>query len=86
MHLLALDTCDPSGSVALLRDEVATRIESHSTDEDYSTWLLPAVKRVLAAENVGMAEIDLYAVAAGPGSFTGVRPVGKSTSSPPYLA
>jgi tRNA threonylcarbamoyladenosine biosynthesis protein TsaB len=71
--ILALDTCDPSGSVALLRDGLASRIEVHSTNEDYSTWLLPAVKRVLSAESVEQSEIELYAVAAGPGSFTGVR-------------
>jgi tRNA threonylcarbamoyladenosine biosynthesis protein TsaB len=78
VRILALDTCDSFGSIALLRDEFASRIDVHSTDEDYSTWLLPAVKRVLSAESVAQSEIDLYAVAAGPGSFTGVR-VGLTT-------
>jgi tRNA threonylcarbamoyladenosine biosynthesis protein TsaB len=46
--------------------------------EDYSTWLLPAVGRALKASGLEMASVDGYAVAAGPGSFTGVR-VGLTT-------
>jgi tRNA threonylcarbamoyladenosine biosynthesis protein TsaB len=76
--ILAIDTCDARGSVALLRDSSLLHVEPHSTPEDYSSWLLPAVTRALAAAKLTMAEIDLYAVAAGPGSFTGVR-VGLTT-------
>jgi tRNA threonylcarbamoyladenosine biosynthesis protein TsaB len=76
--ILAIDTCDARGSVALLRDSSLLHVEPHSTPEDYSSWLLPAVTRAFAAAKLTMAEIDLYAVAAGPGSFTGVR-VGLTT-------
>jgi tRNA threonylcarbamoyladenosine biosynthesis protein TsaB len=76
--ILALDTCDPRGSIALLRDEVLLHAETHITAEDYSSWLLPAVTRVLTAAGLRLADIELYAVAAGPGSFTGVR-VGLTT-------
>jgi tRNA threonylcarbamoyladenosine biosynthesis protein TsaB len=76
--ILAIDTCDTRGSVALLRDLSPLHVEPHSSLEDYSSWLLPAVIRALGAAKLTMAEIDLYAVAAGPGSFTGVR-VGLTT-------
>lgn len=76
--ILALDTCDARGSIALLRDSSLLHIEPHSTPEDYSSWLLPAVTRTLIAGNLAMRDIGLYAVAAGPGSFTGVR-VGLTT-------
>jgi tRNA threonylcarbamoyladenosine biosynthesis protein TsaB len=76
--LLALDTCDARGSVAILRDESVLHAEAHTTTEDYSSWLLPAVARVLNAAGLALRDIDLYAVAAGPGSFTGVR-VGLTT-------
>jgi len=76
--LLALDTCDARGSVAILRDESVLHTEPHATAEDYSSWLLPAVTRVLATAGLALQDIDLYAVAAGPGSFTGVR-VGLTT-------
>jgi tRNA threonylcarbamoyladenosine biosynthesis protein TsaB len=76
--ILALDTCDARGGVALLRDASILCTEAHATAEDYSSWLLPAVARTLAAVNLTMRDLDLYAVAAGPGSFTGVR-VGLTT-------
>src|SRR6266852_4022115 len=76
--ILALDTSDARGGVALLRDASVLHTEPHTTAEDYSSWLLPAVARTLTAVNLTMPEVDLYAVAAGPGSFTGVR-VGLTT-------
>ncbi len=78
MLILALDTCDVRGSVALLRSDTVLQIESHHTDEDYSSWLLPAVGRVLTATRVELREVEVFAAAAGPGSFTGVR-VGLTT-------
>jgi tRNA threonylcarbamoyladenosine biosynthesis protein TsaB len=76
--VLAIDTCDSRGGVVLLRREEIVGISVHETAEDYSSWLLPAVARVLEKAEVGMAEVDGYGVAAGPGSFTGVR-VGLTT-------
>ena len=71
--ILALDTCDARGGVTLLRDGSVLHTEQHAIAEDYSSWLLPAVTRALTAIGFTMREVDLYAVAAGPGSFTGVR-------------
>jgi tRNA threonylcarbamoyladenosine biosynthesis protein TsaB len=71
--ILALDTSDLRGSVALLREEAVLETEFHNTTEDYSSWLLPAVSRVLAAAGVELRQVEVFAAAAGPGSFTGVR-------------
>jgi tRNA threonylcarbamoyladenosine biosynthesis protein TsaB len=76
--VLAIDTCDSRGSVAVLRDGDLLRSAAHESLEDYSSWLLPAVGKVLLNAGLRMAEVDAYAVAAGPGSFTGVR-VGLTT-------
>ena len=76
--ILALDTCDARGGVALLRDRSLLHSEAHATAEDYSSWFLPAVSRALAAVKLTMRDVDLYAVPTGPGSFTGVR-VGLTT-------
>lgn len=78
MLILALDTCDAHGSIALLRDYSVLQTESHDTAEDYSSWLLPAVGRVLEAASSELDQVDVFAAAAGPGSFTGVR-VGLTT-------
>jgi len=52
---------------------MALAMASHQTEEDYSSWLLPAVSEVLKKAGVRMAEVDAFGVASGPGSFTGSR-------------
>jgi len=71
--ILAIDTCDSHGSVALLdgRDVLSTAV--HEDGEDYSSWLLPAVDRVLLSAGRKLSSVEIYAAAAGPGSFTGIR-------------
>jgi len=76
--VLAIDTCDSRGSLAVLRGDAVLQIVAHDSAEDYSSWLLPAAGRALKASGVEMGGVDGYAVAAGPGSFTGVR-VGLTT-------
>ncbi len=71
--MLAIDTCDSRGSVALLRDAATLKVVAHESQEDYSTWLLPAVREGLAGCGLRIEDVDAYAAAAGPGSFTGVR-------------
>lgn len=73
MLLLALDTCDSNGSIAVLRDETVLESLAHSSGEDYSSWLLPAVQGILEKAGTELKNLDFFAVAAGPGSFTGVR-------------
>ena len=62
----------------MLRDDSVLQVVVHDSAEDYSSWLLPAAGRALKASGVEMRSVDGYAVAAGPGSFTGVR-VGLTT-------
>jgi tRNA threonylcarbamoyladenosine biosynthesis protein TsaB len=76
--VLAIDTCDSQGSVAVLRDDALLQVAAHDSMEDYSVWLLPAVAQVLGRAGLRMGDVDAYAVACGPGSFTGVR-VGLTT-------
>ena len=78
MIVLAIDTCDSRGSVAALRDEAILKVVAHESQEDYSSWLLPAVRECLAGSGLQMELVDAYAAAAGPGFFTGVR-VGLAT-------
>lgn len=73
MILLALDTCDSRGSVAVLRDDEVLKANPHEGTEDYSSWVLPTVEKVLKASGLSIRDIDVFAVASGPGSFTGVR-------------
>jgi len=71
--VLAIDTCDSKGSVAALRDDAVLKVVAHESQEDYSSWLLPAVRECLEGSGLQKEGVDAYAPAAGPGSFTGVR-------------
>jgi tRNA threonylcarbamoyladenosine biosynthesis protein TsaB len=75
---LAIDTCEPRGSVAIRRNGSLVSICKHEDGSDYSEWLLPSVDRVLAEGATSLDRVNLLAVATGPGSFTGLR-VGLTT-------
>jgi tRNA threonylcarbamoyladenosine biosynthesis protein TsaB len=72
LHILALDTCTETCSVALtINGDVYARIED--APREHSQRLLPMVDAVLAEAKVTLADIDLIAYGRGPGSFTGIR-------------
>jgi tRNA threonylcarbamoyladenosine biosynthesis protein TsaB len=74
--LLGIDTCGPSGSVALglLRGqtvEILGQIELEG--RSYSATLVAAVGELLARACIGVKELGAIVAVNGPGSFTGVR-------------
>jgi tRNA threonylcarbamoyladenosine biosynthesis protein TsaB len=73
MIVLAIDTCEARGSVAVLKDNATLQVVPHAVSEEYSSWLLPAVDSALEFAEITLGEVDLFAAASGPGSFTGVR-------------
>jgi tRNA threonylcarbamoyladenosine biosynthesis protein TsaB len=78
MHLLAIDTTTRRASVALLQDDEVRGEIRLLEDGGHSPTVLPAVEMLLNAAGRRPVDVDAYAVAVGPGSFTGVR-VGIST-------
>ena len=70
---LALDTSSPSGSLAVLRDEKVVGVVSTATGEVYSSRMFRELEFLLGELSLRMDEFELFAVAAGPGSFTGLR-------------
>jgi len=77
--LLSLDTCDSRGSLALLDESRVFGEISHIERAEFSSWLIPAVDKLLTEHGVSHSDLAGYAVASGPGSFTGVR-VGLTTA------
>ena len=73
MLILALDTSSPSGSLAVLRDEKVIGVVSTATGEVYSSRMFRELEFLLSELSLRMDEFDLFSVAAGPGSFTGLR-------------
>jgi tRNA threonylcarbamoyladenosine biosynthesis protein TsaB len=73
MLIFALDTSTPAGSSALLRDAAVLAQSVTTPDEPYSPNLLRQAISLLDSECISLEQIDLFAVCAGPGSFTGLR-------------
>jgi tRNA threonylcarbamoyladenosine biosynthesis protein TsaB len=73
LNILAIDTSDARGSVAVRSNGQSTQVLQHQSTEDYSSWLLPAVDTVLSNIGGSLANANLLAVSTGPGSFTGLR-------------
>jgi tRNA threonylcarbamoyladenosine biosynthesis protein TsaB len=71
--ILALDTTSQHGSLALRRDGATlAELALHSGD-GYADLLFQALTDLLRNAGVRLSEIDCFAAASGPGSFTGVR-------------
>ena len=73
MLILAIDTTTPSGSVALLENEALLGEANDESAATHSARLLRSVEFLLGAHGRDVRDIDAFAVAAGPGSFTGIR-------------
>lgn len=79
MISLALDTATLTGSVAVLRDDLALAELSARVRATHSEQLLVLVEEALARAGVSLDEVERLAVGVGPGSFTGVR-IGLATA------
>jgi len=74
--VLGIDTCGPSGSVALSRIS-GGRLEILGQKElagrSYSATVVKAVADLLEGAGAGLREVSAMVAVSGPGSFTGVR-------------
>lgn len=73
MLTLAVDTGTQAGSLAVLRDSRVLGVVSTWTDETYSSRMFRHLEFLLSELKLGLKQFDLFAVSAGPGSFTGLR-------------
>jgi tRNA threonylcarbamoyladenosine biosynthesis protein TsaB len=73
MLVLALDTTTRQGSAALSRNGVLLGTYAGDASVTHGVRLPGDLLRLLSAHGVRVADVDLFAVAAGPGSFTGMR-------------
>ena len=79
MKILALESSATAASVALCEDEALIAQSFRDTGLTHSQTLLPMTEELLAHCGLTVADLDLIAVAAGPGSFTGLR-IGVATA------
>jgi len=71
--ILAIETATRAGSVTLARGHEFVHSTSGDAAVSHSTDLLEMVEIVLQAGRRKLSEVDLFAAARGPGSFTGLR-------------
>jgi tRNA threonylcarbamoyladenosine biosynthesis protein TsaB len=72
-RILAIDTTSEFGSLALLEeDRLLEEVPLHSP-EGFAHILFEQIEQLLARHQIAIRQIDAFASASGPGSFTGVR-------------
>lgn len=79
MLILAIEASAKAASVALCRDEFLIAESYQNSGMTHSATLMPMCEALLKNCGVSLKEVDLIAVANGPGSFTGLR-IGISTA------
>lgn len=73
MKILALETSAVTASVAVTEDKRLLAQSFQNSGLTHSATLMPMAADLLKNTGLTLDEIDVIAVAAGPGSFTGVR-------------
>jgi len=78
VKILAIDSTAATASAALCDGERLLSLWTHNNGLTHSESLLPMVESLLKYCGLTVNDIELFAVSAGPGSFTGVR-IGAAT-------
>jgi len=71
--ILAVDTTGPSGSIALVGDTGVIEEVPMESPDGFAHVVFGEIGALLQRQRIGIGEIDGFASASGPGSFTGVR-------------
>ena len=79
MKILALDSSGLVASVALVEDDNLIAEYTIQYKKTHSQTLLPMLEEIRRMVDLDMDTVDAVAVAAGPGSFTGLR-IGSATA------
>lgn len=77
--ILSLETTTRAGSICLTRGERRLAARTGEGQTSHSNDLLKNIQAVLASAGYGIKDVDAFAVALGPGSFTGLR-IGLATA------
>lgn len=73
MKILAIDTTSELGSIAIADGERAIEEVVLESGDGFAHVLFGEIENLLARNNLRLADIDGFASASGPGTFTGVR-------------
>jgi tRNA threonylcarbamoyladenosine biosynthesis protein TsaB len=71
--ILSIETCTLAGSLALSRGTELLGVSNGDAGSSHSNTLLKEIDALLSNTRISLTDIDIFAVASGPGSFTGLR-------------
>ena len=78
MKILAIDTSTMLGGIAIMDESLLIAESRLNVRSTHSERLVTEIEHCLKQSGIKISDIDLFAVATGPGSFTGLR-IGLST-------
>jgi len=73
MRIFSIECSATAASVAISDDKKLLSEAYTNTGLTHSQTLMPMAKSVLDCANIELESVDVFAIAAGPGSFTGIR-------------
>lgn len=79
MKILGIDTSGMVASVAFVEDDLLIAEYSVNYKKTHSQTLLPMLDEIVQMTELDLNQVDAIALAAGPGSFTGLR-IGAATA------
>ena len=79
MKIIGIDSSGLVASAALFCDGILTAEYTVNHKKTHSATLMPMISEIINMTETELSEIDAVAVAAGPGSFTGLR-IGSATA------
>ncbi len=71
--ILAINTATRIGSVALARGRNVLSLQASDRETSHSIDLITTIESAIKSAGAKLNDVDLFAVASGPGSFTGLR-------------
>lgn len=79
MLTFGIDTCCMAATAALVDDNVLVAETVINRKKTHSEKMMPQIENMFEAAGISPDEVDVFAAAVGPGSFTGVR-IGVATA------
>jgi tRNA threonylcarbamoyladenosine biosynthesis protein TsaB len=73
LKILAIDTTSEAGSIALVEDGGVMEEVAMQSPDGFAHVLFGEIQALLARHALGLRDLDAFASASGPGTFTGVR-------------
>jgi tRNA threonylcarbamoyladenosine biosynthesis protein TsaB len=71
--ILNIDTALDIACISIAKDGVVINSVSNTEQKDHGGFLQPAIKALLDDATISVGDLDAVAIAAGPGSYTGLR-------------